>query len=153
MTINIKNALILLHLALLISCVKEPLTIEDNTITDAQLRVEIFDADSCVNNSIKYVKDIYDNQKITFNRDFRKEFKYCLGDYVPKIWDIVDVKGEIQIITSIPQYSKILNFKTWTFQLSKATCEPGEFESVGEWRVSDGIHVTDGHTPLKYWRN
>ncbi len=128
MTINIKTVFIMLHsgLLLLASCGKEPVTTEENTISDAQLKVEIFDSDSCVNNSIKYVKDIYDNQKLTFNRDFRKEFKYCLGDYVPKIWDIVEVKSEIQIITSVPEYSKILNLKTWTFQLSKATCEPGE---------------------------
>ncbi len=135
MRINIKTVFIMLHsgLLLLASCGKEPLTeksgqvsTEDNTISNAQLKVEIFDSDSCVNNSIKYVKDIYDSQKLTFNRDFRKEFQYCLGDYVPRIWDIVEVKSEIQIITSVPEYSKILNLKTWTFQLSKATCEPGE---------------------------
>jgi hypothetical protein len=155
MRINIKTVFIMLHsgLLLLASCGKEPLSTEDNTISNAQLKVEIFDSDSCVNNAIKYVKDIYDNQKLTFNRDFRKDFQYCLGDYVPKIWDIVEVKGEIQIITSVPEYSKILNLKTWTFQLSKADCPIGEIESVGEWRVSDGIHLTDGHTPSKYWRN
>ena len=69
-------------LLLLASCGKEPLTeksgqvsAEDNTISNAQLKVEIFDSDSCVNNAIKYVKDIYDNQKQSM---ISESYDFCL---------------------------------------------------------------------------